>query len=268
MAHAETISLVPILPSDLSNYSLLESAMSLKGKCPDEFYCSDGSHGFSVINGTALNLIPVYAGIASAILSVLGGVLIIFAYCAFKDLRKGAAQTIITLLAIADVGTAASLMLGVINFLVYEHHHSDRLTSLQTETLCWNFYIICQIQAFIMVGCAIASYIWTAILAIHFLLSTVFTPTTNWNKKLMPLYNIVAWTLPIVFLLPLLGTGKLGYTPTYPVACLFSNVVERHKATAMRIVENLVTLSAEAVCGIITVVCYVIILGYMCIKVL
>ena len=165
--------------------------MNLTGKCPNEFYCKDGSHGFSITHGTALRLLPAYAGIVSAILSVLGSALILLAYCAFRDLRKGTAQNIITVLAIADVGTSLSLLLGAFNFLVYDHYYSDKAHS---EALCWNFYIICQIQAFVMVGFAISSYIWTSVLAVHFLLCTVFS-CPNWSDKLMPLYTVVAWTL-------------------------------------------------------------------------
>ena len=50
---------------------------------------------------------------------MLGAALILFAYCAFKDLRKETAQKIITLLAFADIGTAVSLMLGKLNLFVY-----------------------------------------------------------------------------------------------------------------------------------------------------
>ena len=84
----------------------------LTGNCPDEYYCSDGSHGFRAINGTALRLLPTYTGIASSILSIAGSLLILLAYCAFKDIRKGTAQTIITVLAATDVGTSASIFAG------------------------------------------------------------------------------------------------------------------------------------------------------------
>ena len=237
--------------------------MNLTGKCPDEFYCNDGSHGFSIINGTALRLLPAYTGIASSILSIAGSLLILLAYCAFKDIRKGTAQTIITVLAIADVGTSVSLLLGIFNFLVYDHYHSG---TAHPETLCWNFYTICQIQAFVMVGFAMSSYIWTSVLAIHFLLSTVF-PLSNWSDKLMPLYTILAFTLPLLFLLPLLISGKLGYSPTYSSTCFISIEAVRHDTEAISLVEQLVSWSTEAAFGIITIVCYVIIFAYICSKV-
>ena len=95
--------------------------MSLEGRCPDKFYCHNGSHGYSAISDLPKIVVPVIAGCISAIVSMLGAAFILFVYFAFKDFRKGAAQKIITLLALADIGTAASLMLGILNLFVYRH---------------------------------------------------------------------------------------------------------------------------------------------------
>lgn len=239
--------------------------MSLSGRCLAEFHCYDGSHGYSALNRTLLQVMPVCVGIASATVSLLGASLILVAYCAFKDLRTGVAQKIITLLALADVGTALSLLLGIVNFLVYDRrHHSGTHTPSQEERLCWQFDTVCQIQAFTGVACSSSSFIWTAVLAVHFLLATVFNGA-NWSEKLVPLYAVVAWILPIVVALPLLVTGKLGYTPTFPATCYISAQVMQHEASKVSMtIEETVVAGVEAMSTVIIVACYTVIFTYIC----
>lgn len=239
--------------------------MSLSGRCPDEFYCSDGSHGYAAINATAPHVVHIYLGLLSATASMLGSLLILFAYCAFKDIRRGTAGKIITLLAVADVGTALSLLLGIANFLVYDHYRTD--TRQQEDALCWKFDIVCQIQAYTTILVAISSYAWTSVLAVHFLVATVLRGPT-WNEKLMPLYNVIAWILPIVVSLPLLVTGKLGYTPTYQATCFISaDGAEQETSMLKLILETVVLWSTEVLCTVVIIVCYIIIFTYICCKV-
>ena len=239
--------------------------MKLEGNCPDEFYCLDGSHGYSAIND--LHIVPAIVIFhivifISAIVSMLGAALILLAYCTFKDLRKGVAQKIITLLALADIGTAVSFMLGKLNLFVYRHYHSD-ISEDNESSACLNFYMVCQIQAFLGVGFLISGYTWTAILAVHLFLATVLRHS-SWIEKLLPLYNIVAWTLPIIVSLPLLLSGKLGYTPTFPATCYISAYATEHESSKVTlIVEEVIVWSVEAVCAIITVVCFVVIIVYI-----
>ena len=230
----------------------------MNGSCPDSFYCKDGSHGYNAIRAD-LYLIPPYATIVSAVFSVLGAATILVAYFSFKDLRRGTAQTIITLLALADLGAAFGSLLGIGNFLTYYHLPMNR-TNLEQSDACWIFHNICQLQAFVVFWCAICSYIWSAVLAVHFLLATILHHS-KWTDRLMPLYNIVAWTLPIIVLLPLLITGKLGYTPTYQVSCYLAVGSERN---AFRKAMEITALWIEVViCGVITVISYTIIAVYL-----
>ena len=110
-------------------------------------------------------------------------------------------------------------------------------------------------------------YAWTALLAVHFLLTTVLSHS-GWIEKLTPLYNTVAWTLPIIVSLPLLLSGKLGYTPTYPTACYISAyITERESSEATLTVVEEILWGVEAVCAIITVVCFVVMFANICCKV-
>ena len=237
--------------------------MSLEGKCPDEFRCHDGSHGFNAIRD--LHVIPVIASFISAIVSMLGAALILFAYCAYEDLRRKTAQKIVTLLALADIGTAVSLMLGSLNLLVYKHYRSD-ISEDKESSACLNFYITCQIQAFITLGFSISGYVWTALLAVHYLL--LCTVDSSWTGRLMPLYNILAWTLPIIVSLPLLISGKFGYTPTYPTTCYISAYVAEHESSKATLsVEEEIVWAVQVACIIVTAACFVIIVAYIRCKV-
>ena len=229
----------------------------MKGLCPDSFKCEDGSHGYAAISSKWI-LIPHYAGIVSTVLSVLGVFIILLAYGAFKDLRKGTAQTIIALLALADLGTALGSLVGIGNFLTYYRSNETRFEGSVDEA-CWVFHNICEIQAFVAFWCGISSSIWSAVLAVHFLIVTIVRHS-RWTERLMPLYNIVAWTLPTVILLPLLITGRLGYTPTYQTTCYLAI---GGKLNAAQVMKTSAIWIVVLTCAIITAVCYTVIAVYL-----
>ena len=184
--------------------------------CPGAYHCSDGSHGYSAIP-PALHNLPIYAALISSSLSVMGAALNMTAYCAFKDLRKGTAQTIIAVLAMADFFLASSCFFGASLHLAYgtKINTTDNMLS---DKDCYNFDTLCQIQAFLgmwMLGC---SFTWTSVLAVHFFLVIICTRSI-WPHKLMPLYNIVAWLVPLAYTLPMLLLGKLGYNTTLMWTC-------------------------------------------------
>ena len=176
--------------------------------CPEAFYCSDGNHSYSAIP-PALHYLPAYAALVSSSLSLVGAALNMIAYCAFKDLRKGTAQTIIAVLAMTDFIVALSCIFGASIQIIYGTTNND----LVSDKDCHNFDTLCQMQAFVTMWALGCSFTWTSVLALHFFLVTVCTHST-WPHKLMPLYNIVAWLIPLSYTLPMLLLGKLGYTPS------------------------------------------------------
>ena len=190
------------------------------GRCPDTFYCNDGSHSYSTIKPALLTL-PAYVGLVSGLLSSLGATIILSAYCAIKDLRKETAQIIVTLLALADLFTALSSLLGSVLFIAY-----DGFTSLQDQSednrACYVFDTICQIQSFIGICGYMSSMLWTSMLATHFSLIVMCNHLRRWNNKLLPLYNIISWGVPLTIALPLLVFGLLGFTPTLRSSCFIA----------------------------------------------
>ena len=93
--------------------------VNMEGLCPDSYFCEDGSHGYAAINSKLL-VIPDVGGVVSSVLSIVGTTLILLAYCAFKDMRKRKAQTIITLLSLADMGTAFGCLLEITNRYIFQ----------------------------------------------------------------------------------------------------------------------------------------------------
>ena len=129
--------------------------------------------------------------------------MIIFTYFVLRDIRTGA-QTIITLLAIADFFSAFSYVIGSSNFIIaFDSKDNKR---------CAIFTSICEVQSFITTWSTMSSYCWTCILAFYFFLVLVYQKG-KLAARLIPLYNIIAWLGPLCIVGPMLVFGKLGYAP-------------------------------------------------------
>ena len=146
---------------------------------------------------------PSYVAIVSSVLSCLGSILIVFAFIAFKDIRSGMAQRIVTALAVADFVSAAGYIVGLINFLVYFDHAS-----------CPYFTGICRGQAFVTSWSSMSSFAWTAILAIYFYIVLAFKRRRPFHSKLQEaLLHLFAWVSPLLIVIPFTAVGYLGYAP-------------------------------------------------------
>ena len=167
--------------------------------CPRTYNCSylSGQISFDV------GRVPTYCSMVSCSLSVLGSLLIFLAYFVLKDIRN-TAQKIITLLAIADLFTASGYLLAAWNFL---SHFGEK-----DQSKCVNvFQPVCAIQSYITTWSSLCSFFWTCALALHFYL--VLSPSKkHLPPKILVYENVIAWFVPIVIVLPLLCTDKLGFT--------------------------------------------------------
>ena len=200
--------------------------------CSGDFCCSDGSFRYNTIS-PALYHLPAYAAIISSSLSLVGAALNIITYCAFKDLRKGTAQTIIAVLAIADFLLAMSVMFGASLFLAYDITGNGLLSDNEYH----NFDTLCQIQAFTGIWMLGSSITWTSVLALHFFLVTVCTRST-WPHKMMPLYNIVAWLVPLSIALSMLLLGILGTAGYLTWTCFVrSSDTQNHSSIQWDVLE-------------------------------
>lgn len=185
--------------SDLTAITLMSN--SSNGTCPVEVKnCTMyGDDRVSYDIGVG----PTYVAIVSSVFSCLGSILIVFAFIAFKDIRSGLAQRIVTALAVADFVSAAGYIVGSINFLVYFDHAS-----------CPYFIGICRGQAFVTSWSSMSSFAWTAILAIYFYIVLAFRRRRPFHSKLQEaLLHLFAWASPLLIVIPFTGLNFLGYAP-------------------------------------------------------
>ena len=170
--------------------------------------------GCTFQNGSIGN-IPTYFSIASGSLSILGSFLIFVAYFTIKGIRN-LAQKIITLLALADFFTATGYLIADWNYL----------SNAEEPERCFMFGTVCEIQSVVTSWSSISSCGWTCALALHFYLLL----STKRKARLVTLLvwqNLVIWLFPLLIVLPLLCTNRLGYSP-YATAnwCFIRNLVK------------------------------------------
>ena len=181
----------------------------------DAYESGEGCPGLNGIECTALNkttldigVIPAVFSLASSICACVMSTLILIAYAAFEEIRQSKAQKLITLLAFADILSATSYIIGAINYL--EHYNAN--------SGCEDFKNICVVQSFLNIWSSIATYVFTSILAFHFLLTV--SQGSNFGQKMKklfgwitagPVYICAGWMLPFVFATIFLMINKLGY---------------------------------------------------------
>ena len=174
-----------------------------KSLCPRSFSCKQHQVSFDI--GTS----PSYVSLASSILACIGCLLIVGVYVIFKDLRKSVAQNIVTQLALADLANAVGVIAAAVNFL--SHFNSE---SEDGSSSCFVFETVCILQSYVTQWAGVTSYIWTSLLAVYLMLRYVCTvKATIQFTKLMPLFIVISWTFPLLFLLPMLSLHTLGYSP-------------------------------------------------------
>lgn len=166
--------------------------------CPGAVRCSGN------MTQVTVGLVPAYIAIVSSSLSCISSILIVFTFVMWKDIRSGS-RTVITFLAVADFFTALGYILGSINHLL----HYDRAPG---SPHCVTFSVICQIQSFITSWSSVSSFIWTSALALYLYL-TLVKSRIFLAQGLMTAFHVVGWGFPILFCLPLLAAGKLGFSP-------------------------------------------------------
>ena len=169
-----------------------------QGQCPTDPKCEANFSSFSV------GPIPLYVGVVSDSLSCVASVIMILIYIRWKDIRRLGAQSIVTFIAISDFFTASAYLAGSVNILVHRNVYS--------EHSCEVFQTICEIESYIVTCATMSSYLWTLILAVYFYLAISYH-STQVATRLMPVYHVVGWGLPVLVALPLLCAGQLGYAP-------------------------------------------------------
>lgn len=201
----------------LSYYPLSEETVSEKfvPLNPDDCPAKDVlGNTCKFTNDSFIGDAPTYFSIGSCTLSILGSLLIFIAYFALKGIRN-VAQKIITLLALADFFTAVGYLMADWNFLA-----NNEISK------CPRFMTVCEIQSFVTTWSSMCSFGWTCALALHFYLM-ISAKRKSWLTTLLVWENMVIWIFPLLIVLPLLATHRLGYS-RYATSnwCFIRNLVD------------------------------------------
>ena len=147
-------------------------------------------------NITQLTTGPIIATIVSSVASIIGSCLIIVSFAVWSDLRT-TARAILVFLAIADLFTALGYLFASILFLTsYQKLNND-------------FAPLCTFQSFITTVFPISSFLWTTNLAVYLFVSITLKQVKT-AKKLMLLFHITAWGIPLLLCIPGAATMVLG----------------------------------------------------------
>ena len=149
---------------------------------------------------------PAITSFISCGLSLFGSLITVLPYVLWKDTRTGI-RRIITFLAVADFFTAASYIMGNVNFYVY----MKKSKTAGIKTACGSFDEVCEIQSYVSSWASYSSFWWTSILALY-LYWTVVKGDIKRGERYFPLYHVLSWGSPMLAMVPLLVTNSLGYS--------------------------------------------------------
>jgi len=124
--------------------------------------------------------------ISSCSLSICGSILIVLSYVLWKDIRSPL-RRLLVYLSITDFLTATGNILGV-------SENRDP--------------VICKVQSFVSTSSAISSFLWTMSIAIYLYL--VISKRHTFALKMIPLFHMVSWGVPLMLVCFAMGFDALG----------------------------------------------------------
>ena len=140
-----------------------------------------------------------YITMVSSVVSMLGSALIILTFILWRDIRT-VARAIVVFLSVADFFTAAGYLFGATVYLRYKLHANE-----SEET----YRDLCKVQSFITTTFPISSFLWTAHLATYLYVAIV-NAKPQLAKKLVIIFHITGWGIPLAICIPAVATGHLG----------------------------------------------------------
>lgn len=150
----------------------------------DEQIYSSGTESHNVSTSKAF----VIVSSTTAVLSMLGTLLIFITYFAWKEIRTSSRQ-ILLFISIADFCTALGNMFSVIH-----DRESDDL---------------CKIQSFVTTASSLCSFFWTTFMAAY-LLVTVVLKKPALAERLLCAFHLFGWGVPLAITGAALGFDVLG----------------------------------------------------------
>ena len=161
----------------------------------DESFYFNGCVNASFIDDRVKNTLP-YTLISSS-LSVVGSLLIIILFLAWKDMRSSNTRKMIFLIAVADLFTAASFISAVTKHYTFLHQlHPGETVTVEIRNNS-DYVRFCEAQAFLTVYFQCVSFFLTSFLAVYFVIILVFKKHKLARKLILP-FCLTSWTMPII----------------------------------------------------------------------
>jgi len=129
----------------------------------------------------------------SCCFSVVGSFIIILSYVLWKDVRSPL-RRLLVFLSISDFLTATGNLIGVAG-VVGEQSNSNSM--------------VCTLQSFISTCSSICSFLWTMSIAIYLYL--VISKRHTLALKLIPLFHMVCWGIPLMVISFSMAFGAIGW---------------------------------------------------------
>lgn len=148
--------------------------------------------------------------VLSSLGSIIGSLLIIGTFLRWKDLRT-IARMILVFLAISDLLAAIGYVFGASIYIHYYYitgycHYEANATNPANIT---SYQHLCTAQSFLTTLMPMASFLWTANLALYLFFSILW-PKMNFARSLMILFHITAWGIPLVTCIAVVSEGYFG----------------------------------------------------------
>ncbi len=152
--------------------------------------------------------------VVSSVASIVGSLLIICTFLRWKDLRT-IARMILVFLAIADLFTGIGYIFAAGIYIRYffssgycDDYFNSSWPQPPTES-SQPYNILCKTQSFLTTLMPMASFFWTANLAIYLFFSVVWLKV-NFAKTIMVIFHVTAWGIPLVTCVAMASTNMLG----------------------------------------------------------
>ncbi|XP_053407257.1 G-protein coupled receptor 157-like [Mercenaria mercenaria] len=145
----------------------------------------------------------------SSCLSIIGGIVILVTYFTIREIQNFT-RKLLVYLTLADLFTAVGNLTAVVRY-AYAHDGKDHVAENCTSVnkITENEYL-CIGQSFVTTFSNLASFLWTAVIAIHLWSSVIIRTRRTEVYYMHALYHVLCWIVPLIIVLILLHKDCLG----------------------------------------------------------
>ena len=135
-----------------------------------------------------------YCTVIMSILSLLGDIIIIATFFAFKSLRTSG-RKLLVYLSIADFLTALGNLMGISWYTIYMDRKELLGNTTKMALVESELFGFCQFHAALTFFSTISSYLWTTIIGVHLHLCIVQNKSTL-AERMVWLFHVICWLIP------------------------------------------------------------------------